>query len=365
MIKDFTQFITEVHGSKLRIFQDPIISNLFTTSIEIEMETESKEDSEIEYTEEEISEILSIIKKSVIKELGRLKDFKMTKTTQKFINDILKEVFSEYDDIDYIEEILNPRQFKDKIKKLIVKLIYPQVITYFFSDNLSYLTNKFNQELPNFSRKWSNQFKFEIDNTLDRGLEFSNKSYFSNIEELTDCIRDFYSDFNQQKFWIFNDKTGIHINIGLKNKSDFNIIKGILFLDDEGESPFVFKNMEWRQKSKFTKSIKDELTKLKPLLRKCFKKLHQNKIEEVETLLNDKLVKILYEKGYKNYGLNLLNIETQNYIEFRYPGGKVDEKTLIDKILYFSYIIYMMTNKELDKKEYQRKLYLFLTKNID
>lgn len=189
------------------------------------------------------------------------------------------------------------------------------------------------------------------------------RKYFNNIDTLIHFINDFFIDFNSQNYWIFNKKTGIHFNIGLKEKSEINIIKGILFLDDMGDSPFIYKNMEWRKKSEFTKSIKEELTKSKDVLKKSFLSMKKNNISDCENILNKEMIRILNDNGYKKYGVNLLNIEKSNYIEFRYTGGKISEEILLDKILYFCYIFYLMIDNNLDKKSYIKKLYSFLSIN--
>lgn len=367
MIKNFYNFINEeIKRSKLESFRDPNISNLFTAAIEIEMEASNIEDEEdlfIDYTEEQASEIVQLIKKYLLKELSRTKNFDIEKN-KRFIKDLFIELEESYEDDDYCEELLEPKQYKNKDQKFIVKIIYPQWISYFMRDNLVQMKSKFEKNLPDFYKKWGSLFKYEIDNTLDNGIEISNLKYFDDINTLIECIDDFYSDFENQSFWEFSDTTGVHINLGFKEEKSWNIIKGIMFLDDMGENPFVFQNMEWRKTSKFTQSLKEELINQPNILKKCLRKLQNNQIEEVEEILNSKLIKILYDEGYKNFGLNLLNL-SNNYVEFRYPGGNLSKDTLKDKLLYFCYISYIMTHSEVDKKEYHKKLYKFLKKYAD
>lgn len=362
MIRKYQEFINEVKKSKLDFFKNEEVSNNFTCSIEIELETDDETDSEDEYTEEFIDEIIERIKKSITKELLRIDKFEMTDEIQEFIDNILDEVRYEYDDYDLLfDKLLNDRKYKEKnYNKLIVNLIRPQVLTYFFSENFEYLEEKFKENLPNFYKKYSEEFKFELDNTLERGIEISNKKYFNNINDLIEMVNSFYEDFDNQNYWKFTENTGIHINIGPKNKTEFNYIKGLLFLNDIGETPFVFKNMEWRQKSKFCGSLLNELSNKNEILKKALNNM-QN-IKETESILNSELESILRDIGYKNFGVNLVPVKRFNYIEFRYPGGKIDKNTLIDKILYFTYIIYLMTNKDFDVKEYQKKLFKFINK---
>jgi len=365
MIKKYLDFINEVKSSKLEFFKNPDISSKFTASIEIELETSDEEGIDEDYTEEFVKGILDKIKKSIIKELLRIDNFSLTNEIEEFIDDILSEIEFEYDDYDYVvDKLLNTIKYQERNKqKLIVELIKQQFLTYFFADNFEYLEEKFKENLPNFYNKYSDLIKFELDNTLDRGIELSNIKYFEDINDLIEFIEIFYSDYNQQKYWNFTGNTGIHINLGLKEKSEYNVIKGLLFLNDTGDNPFVFKNIEWRQNSKFCGSLISKLSEEKELLIDCYKLLLDNNIKSVEDIINPTLSKILREVGYKNFGVNLVPITRFNYIEFRYPGGNIAEKDLIDKVLYFAYITYLMVNKDFDKKEYYKKLYKFLEKN--
>ena len=84
-------------------------------------------------------------------------------------------------------------------------------------------------------------------------------------------------------------------------------------------------------------------------------------MNKCESIINNHLITILHKDGYKNFGVNLLPIKSNKYVEFRYPGGKIKKNDLIEKLLYFTYIVHLMTNKEYDKKEYHKKLFKFLS----
>jgi len=359
-LKQFESFnnISELKRYKLNLFKSEKISNKFTYSIEIEVETLDKTETYNDYTDEYLIHILNKIKKSVIKELLRLDSFNYTKKIEKFIDKILDEVKEEQDDYEFVfDEILNSKNYEED-NILIIDLIRPQVLTYFFSDNFEFLEFKIKENLPNFYKKYKDYIKLELDNTLERGIEISNITYYDSINELIEMIENFYQDFEKQNYWLFTNNTGIHINIGLKDKTIFNYIKGLLFLNDTVEEPFVFRNIEWRKNSKFCGSILKELSKNKELLEECFSKI--GNIKEVETLLNSELASIIKKEGYKNFGVNFIPVKRFNYIEFRYTGGNIKKETLIDKLLYFTYIIHLMTNNEFNKKEYYKKLYKFL-----
>ncbi len=365
MIFKYSQFVNEIKRSKLEFFKNKEISDKFTSSIEIELETLDLENIDVDYTDEYVNEIIYKIKRSVDKELLRINEFEMTEEIEEFIEDLLSEIRYEYDDYDYIiDDLLESENYGDEnYKHLIVELMRQQVLTYFFSDNFEYLEEKFKENFNSFFKKYKDLIKFELDNTLDRGIELSNKTYFDNINDLIVFINDFYNDYNNQEYWKFTERTGIHINLGIKEKSNYNFIKGLLFLNDQGDDPFVFKNMEWRKNSKFCGSLLQKLSDEKELISNCKNILNETKnLNEVEDILNSKLKQILKNEGYKNFGVNLVPIDKFNYIEFRYPGGEISNQTLVDKVLYFTYITYLMNQSKFERDIYIKKLYKFLNK---
>lgn len=354
-----TKSINEVRLSKMVYFRNEDISSKFTTSIEIEMETKDMVGTDSDYDEKDIPNIVSLIRNSTIKDIGRM-DITIDGELSEFLDNIFFEIENDYDDYDYIlDDILSEKKYKkNKIKSDILSIIRPMVINYFFSENFSYLRKKIRSKLPNFYKKWKSDLKFELDNTLKRGIELSNSTYLKGINELIDLINSFYDDFETQNYWLFNKRTGIHINIGSVDKALFNPIKGILFLGDTGKNPFVFNNMDWRKKSAFCGSLKSSISESSK--KESLKLLESGDISGSELVLNSELQSILIRDGYKNFGVNLRNLN-KNYVEFRYPGGKIERSVLIEKILYFSYIYHLMTNQDFDKKEYHKKLYKFLS----
>jgi hypothetical protein len=363
-ILQYLDFINEIKRSDLNYFLDNDLSNKFTCSIEIEIETRDKKGLEQDYTEDYIEKIIFNINNSVLKELKRIEKFELTDEISEFIEILLDEVRNEIDDYEYlIDDILDSEKYTEgSYEELIIELIKQQVLTYFYSDNFEYLEDKFRKKMPNFYKKYKDDIKFELDNTLDRGIEISNITYYENINDLITLINNFYSDFEKQNYWEFNERTGIHINIGLKEKLEYNPIKGLLFLNDTGESPFVFNNMEWRKNSKFCGSLIDKLKEDDKLLDSCKIEIENNNIKYCEENLNKMLFTILNKEGYKNFGVNLVPLKNFNYIEFRYIGGNIDKKVVIDKVLYFTYVVHLMTNKDFKRKDYIKKLYKFLNK---
>lgn len=69
----------------------------------------------------------------------------------------------------------------------------------------------------------------------------------------------------------------------------------------------------------------------------------------------------------KEFGVKITEIEN-GYVEFRFVGGGKDEEgniigidreTIKDKLLYFCYIVYLMTT-DYKKEDYHKKVYKFV-----
>lgn len=334
------------------------LDNQFTIAIEFELETDDTYNPEIE----DESVLIDQIKSTV---LNQLMDDRYVNPS--FIKDIIDQI--ELDDEDFTYgELLNPIYYKPNKKKYI-ELIRSVSMEY-STENLSYLSMKVREFLPNFYDKWSDLMKFEIDSSLNRGVEFSPIKYLTSLSETLDLIEDFYSDFDKQDYWRFTDKTGLHINIGFKERKDWNVLKGVLFLSDDtsktkSKVPYVFKGMESRIKSKYAGSFK----------RLVFGKIQDDKdtftvdktnLSDVEDFFNNYLLSILDVDSpesptyFKLYGLNITKLRKDNFIEFRYPGGPINKEILIDKLFYFCYLCVLMTDTEYRKRQYYKRLYNFL-----
>lgn len=331
----------------------------FTIALEFELETDD------EYQAEDVDEdeILDQIKKSAHNQLKSVKGVKPS-----FINDIIDSI--ELDDEDYTyDELLNPSFYRGN-KQMIINVIRSISMEYSV-DSLSYYSKKIREFLPNFYEKWSDVFKFEYDNSLDRGIEFSPLTYLNSISDTIDMINDFYDDFNNQSYWKFTNKTGLHINIGFKDKKDWNLIKGVLFLSDDIKSsknkiPYIFKGIENRIESKYSGSFKRLVFDTISNNKNTFN-IDKSNLSSVEIFFNDYLNKILEKDDvnsssyFKFYGLNITNLLKDNYIEFRYVGGLVSRDVLIDKLFYFCYLCVLMTEPDYKKESYYKRLYRFLS----
>ena len=202
--------------------------------------------------------------------------------------------------------------------------------------------------------------KFEIDTTLKRGVEFSLKTYVNGIDKGVELVDDFYKEYELQDYWFMNERTGLHVNIGVNYKAKWNIFKGLLLIADKD---FVFKDMEWRKISSYTKSllpkIKEEIDSNKEIITK---NVNYNDLEGLREYFNKLLFEIWGKQEYKKaFGFNFTHIPDLNYVEFRYPGGDISREVLIDKLYYFCYIVYAMVDDKFKRKSYLKKLYKFLS----
>jgi hypothetical protein len=195
-----------------------------------------------------------------------------------------------------------------------------------------------------------------MDMTLDKGLEIKQKTYIQGINNAIEFLDDFFVEFNNQTYWKFTPKTGLHINIGYDEKGvEWNIVKGMILLKDlkRGSIPFVYKDMIWRMNTSFTDSIFNQLELDKS-------KIDLSNIGLTENYMTKVINKTMKKLGYKHFGFNIAKIKTEKYVEFRYIGGVINENLIVNKMLYFCYIVYLMTTPEYKRKEYLKALYKYI-----
>lgn len=349
--------IFEFNSSDISYIKE--IGDRFTISLEIELETSDKENP----YNISIDKFLEIIRKSTNEFI--IENNKDVEFYSERVNDILSELDldNDYDD-DHNQEIFEEyiKIASGKFEKDLYRVVYAEYLTYWCSDNVEYLTEQVEKNLPNFYKKWSSVLKFELDNTLERGIEFSPKKYLDGINQSIEYIDDFYRDFKNQEYWYMSKSTGLHINIGLKENKHWNILKGMLMISDEGIDSFIFKDMQWRQESIYSKSFLPQLKKdIGSNREKILKHSQFQDISKLEKYFSDYILKRLQKHGYKNYGFNITRIKDMNYVEFRYPGGNINKELLINKLYYFCYIVEIMTDKSFKRKKYLNKLYKFIS----
>lgn len=338
------------------------VGDIFTISLEFELETDDKEGNQNSNPNVYLS-------KTRLNIFNFLSD-KNNEDLFDLSEEILSQLeFTEEDDDDSNEDIFN--EYMDEfglgsVEHDLVQLIYSDYLSIWKSDDIKYLEDKVKQNLPIFYKKWVNELKFELDTTLNRGIEFSLKKWVSGLDKSIELVKDFYSDFDKQSYWYFSKRTGIHINVGVNYDVDWNILKGFLMISDDKDNSMVFKNMDWRKKSPYTNSLLPFIKKeIESDRDKLISYKNFDDMRRLEDYLSNFIIDTIDKYGYKNFGFNLSNIKKYNYVEFRYPGGKITESILMDKIYYFCYIVYTMIDKDFKRKQYLNKLYKFLDSNIN
>lgn len=364
------------------------------------------------------------------------------------IDSILDLIEVGFDEDDYIEEINDfQEKFADKkiyrkgsteMTNFIIDTLDKNIGKFIFQQNMQHLKDMMKKHLPNFTNRWGKTFKYELEADPDkqRILEFSSKTYLKGLGECFEQLNDFYDEFEKQEFWKMNNRTALHVNIGVKNKKlKWNPIKGLLLMGDmnrDKKQPFVFSNIMWRLNNRFTQSLmdgikrnltgeiekdyirsdqftemekkakkrgvnlrlfiedqydrkkiseqeyidllneltlkwnlgfrhKDRLETHKEYIQQNVDKLDLHNIQETEDFLNPFLIKANSDFYIKEFGVKLVELENSpGYVEFRYVGGNVGRELFIDKILYFCYIVYLMTNDDYKKEKYHNKLYKFV-----
>jgi hypothetical protein len=349
------------------------IGEIFTISLEFELETDDTEGAGEETEDGRIpvnpNRYLEIARENSNEYITVTKGTRHNDTEEllSLVEEILTQLqlTGDEDDDDYnleiFEEYLDMYE-EGSFENDLIKSLHADYLTYWSSDNIDYLSGKVEEHMPNFFKKWWELLKFELDNTLRRGIEFSLLTYVNGIERAVELIDDFYSDFENQNYWYMSERTGIHINIGIDQKVDWNILKGYLMISDEGQQSFTFKDMEWREKSMYTKTFLPQLKKdIESDRNKISKHSQFQDLKKLEKFFGDYILKRLEKHGYKNYGFNITRIQSYNYVEFRYPGGEISKNVLIDKLYYFCYVVYLMTNENYKRREYLKKLYKFIS----
>ena len=141
MIAKFINYINEVNLADLKFIKSREISNSFTISLEIELETDDEMGSDIDLTENQINICINLIRDKILLEFTRFNnfDYKNLSSYQEFIDNLLYEVRDNlYTDDEYIDDILDYENY-DGVESGIVQLIDPLVQTYFYTENIFYL----------------------------------------------------------------------------------------------------------------------------------------------------------------------------------------------------------------------------------
>lgn len=334
------------------------LDNYFTIAFEFEIETDDTTGYVYDFTDiddELIDEVHNDVKRELRLRSRRHLDY------LRQICDVLISHFEE-DDLDEItfNRILDSKSDYPEIIEHLKSNLLSQII----ANDFNYLKDKAQIHLKSFFDKWKDEVEFISDVTLTRGIEIKPKSYVVSITRSIEMIEDFYASLKSQTYWKFDTTTGLHINIGSTQKVKWNPIKGLLLMNDYSKSPdqvpLVFKDMTWRQNNRFCGSLLSSIYKMSDVQKQKIKnKIDFKDISEVEIFLNDIITKRLIDQDPKNFGFNLTRLSL-NYIEFRYVGGDIEKDVLVDKLKYFCFLVYCMTNESYKRKEYLTKMYKFV-----
>lgn len=390
MIKKFDQFsineFNKFDKDKIQSLPD----DYFTVAIEYEVcANENPEDEPIvsnlkksaKYAKE--STMLSIKRKM---SYGFKFDWSVPEMDE-FVDDIMSQVLEYYyedEDEDVYDDILDSEQYETNTEKFIIDTIASNVMKFFDSQNMEYLINQVKKNMPLFYKKYNKSFKYELegDNEKQRILEFSPKTYIPGLEKAVQQVNDFFDEFENQPYWYFNQRTSVHFNVGIKD-GKLNPLKGLMLLSDfnrDKKVPFVFKGIENRLPNIHVGSMVDKLkellggtldkklhkqkrelkklSKYKGYLQQNVDKLDLNNLPELESFLNEILLKANIDFWVKEFGLNITQYQN-NYVEFRFVGDDVKREVVLEKLYYFAYITYAMSS-EYKHKEYTKALYKFV-----
>lgn len=266
--------------------------------------------------------------------------------------------------------------------------IKPEILKGLKESNLMYpsrqnkkMMDDFKRSFPNFYEKYKNRISFHDDETIIYGIEIVNSvselpipfhgmsisglndkqkkeehKPFNNINDAIKYINDFFMDYEDQDHWLFTHRTSIHINVGSYENVPINVTKGVMMISDQEKEGFVFKGIENRLVN-YCASLKQKLIDM--FKKKPNKELmNSTNIKDWERYINSEIFDLYDYSSAKLFGM----IFKKNYVEFRYIGGdKVNENIMKDKILYFCYLLYLMSS-EYRNKEYVRKLFSFINK---
>ena len=361
LVTKFPQFSIEFNRKDLNLITSDEISDRFTIAFEIEMECDDIKIQPIIHEQDLITELRN-------KAYSLLTNEKIDYSEKIIFIEEVTNACDFDDDDETLDNVLDWELYKDRTEQIIVyylNIIYQDIFERvdkqrmkgsYEKDFLKYLTNKVKEHLPNLWNKYRENLECVMDMTLDRGIEIKQKPYIQGINNAIIFLNDFFEDFNNQNYWKFTDKTGLHINIGyIKRGVEWNMVKGMVLLNDlkRDTIPFVYKDMIWRMNTNFTDSIFNQLETDKSLI-------DLTDIDETERYLTKLINRTMKKFGPKHFGFNISRIKTDKYVEFRYLGGIIDENLIVNKMLYFCYIVYLMTTPDYKRKEYLKALYKFV-----
>lgn len=333
----------------------------FTVSFEFEIETEDRTDIKLNFEDfdDEIAEDVISLVYSDLEIRGRVN----RKLVKDIVYSLLDHVESGMVDVKTFNSILSDSLAKDQEQANIIRHTRGVISSFIGIEDLTHLKKMVKTHLSDFYSKWYRKIDFVGDATLERGIEIKPKTYLRSISDSIVMLNDFFTNLKSQNYWTLSERTGLHINVGTNKKSEWNPIKGLLIMNDLSKTekpPLVFKDMTWRMNNDFCGSLINSISNMSDKTKQDFKSnIDLHDISSSENLLNQFLSDKIKLWGVKHFGFNITKLD-QNYIEFRYVGGVIQPDVVIEKLKYFCFLVYCMTNEEYKRKEYLGKLYKFV-----
>jgi len=364
-------------------------SDIFNISFEIELESNDKDRYNNPFKFNTVIELKDNINYLYFKQFGRnIEETSEISENKMAYKNLLNKLFNEKDNI--VEAIFDIDMNESPAETKISLLLRPLITSKYFNYKKNTITGvsdhlmiEFKKNFPTFYKRYKNIIEIKNDITLVTGsIEIiinKEKIYLDSLDDAIEYLNVFYYDYsNINKRFFFTDRTGLHINISVKNKNknDYNVVKGLLFLNDD----LVFKDNISRMNSNWCRSVKKEfieyikykkysyhvspgkvkryndLDKKTNLVSDLNSVLFNNfDLKKIEKTFNKIMFDFVNIYGKKQLGFNIYNLKEFDYIEFRYSGQNISKNTLISKLLYYCYITYLMTS-DYKNKEYYRKL---------
>lgn len=209
-------------------------------------------------------------------------------------------------------------------------------------------------------------------------VEIINIDLFNTIDQAIEWYKEIIDIFNSlDHLYELNENTSAHINMSYNNSDDPNLIKGILFMNEDMASKNLRQNSKHAQKYvDQIKTIINEYIKQFVVFKLKLRETSETDEKEVFKLfqhkkfidsINSQIIKQL-KSNIKELGFNfskLFENPDNRYVEFRYPSSDADVGVLHENMIYYGHIIKLMFDSSYMNKEYNKRLYKLISKAIN
>jgi len=242
-------------------------------------------------------------------------------------------------------------------------------------------------EFPNFMKKYESNLDIKEDGSLTCGVEFTmdRPKYMTGLKNAIEFLELFFKDYNNQDYFSFSEKTGLHTNIGYLGEEgelegDYNFFKALMFLNhSHATSGMGFQSREFsgwatdlkgpaiKDIKKFLKRLPERSGGMKFLSKEKLMKMYlERNFDDISKILSDEVEKTAGKTWSKKQGFNIDNVGDLKYIEFRYPGNRDPNlKNMTKALLYYSFIVKASVDPEFKKRDYVKDLIGFFNEAMD